>query len=127
MKTLAFDREDLMLADGNLFTFDSLTGLRMDIEERLRCIQGDWCLNLQMGLPYLDEIIGSTVDLKHVGLFYDNEIMKYNEVLGVTSQCFLDNQTRKFEYLAEVETIYGTMEVNFDGRYNTRWDRTNQL
>ena len=112
MRTLNFP----LSLDGNglIIVINGLEALRQKIDQRLALFKGTWILNINAGVPYLQDIIKKPVDPGLAASILNNEILKESEVLKINDvSVSLDAETRKFSYSASLQTIYGPTEVTF--------------
>lgn len=101
---------------GNLAIATEAEGLRQKLQTRLKLYQGEWFLNSGAGVPYLQSILGRaqiSSDLKgSVAQILDIEILKEPEVLSILrSEAEFNAAGRRYTYTAELETVYGTMNL----------------
>ena len=109
MRTLSFPLE--LDGNGELLVVDELTALRQKVDQRLSLFKGTWIIDINAGVPYLQDILKKPVDPGLAASILGNEILKEDEVtsLGeVTTD--LDPETRLFTYTAHVYSIYSTTE-----------------
>ena len=109
MRTLSFPLE--LDGNGELLVVEELEALRQKVNQRLSLFKGTWIIDINAGVPYLQDILKKPVDPGLAASILDNEILKESEVTGlgeVTTN--LDPQTRLFTYTAQVFSIYSTTE-----------------
>ena len=112
MRTLNFPLS--LDANGELVVITGLEALRQKIDQKLALFKGSWILNINAGVPYLQDIIKKPVDPGLVASILNEEILKESEVLKINDvSAGLDAETRKFTYSASLKTIYGPTEVTF--------------
>ena len=111
---------DLSLdALGNLAIATGAEGLRQKLETRFRLYLGEWFLDVDKGVPYVQRIMGraqgSNPALQNtIGQILDSQALKEPEVLSViSSSSEFNRETRDYTYNAQLETVYGqlTLEV----------------
>jgi hypothetical protein len=117
MKTISIQNGDLHLdASGNISMADGIEGLRQCVVSMLRTIKGEWILDVTFGIPYKQEIFIIGVREAAVRNIYDRAILEFKEVINIShSAGVLDRNQRRFGYAATVETIYGKMEIAYNG------------
>lgn len=49
---------DLVLVDGDLVLVDGAEAVKQDVDCRLRTFLGEWFLDLRIGVPYFEKILG---------------------------------------------------------------------
>jgi hypothetical protein len=109
MRTLSFPLE--LDGNGELLVIEDLEALRQKVNQRLSLFKGTWIIDINAGVPYLQDILKKPVDPGLAASIIGNEILKEDEVtsLGqVTTD--LDPETRVFTYTAQVFSIYSTTE-----------------
>ena len=110
VKTLNFP----LTIDGNgeLIVAEGLEALRQKINQRLSLFKGSWFLDVNTGVPYMQEILKKPVDPGLVASTLNEEILKEPEVISIGAvEASLDTETRKFSYKATPRTVYGPLEV----------------
>ncbi len=120
MRTMSVnDDHDIYLdAEGNLAIAVDLEGLRQKVTSVLRTIRGEWILDVNYGVPYMEEIFIKGVTEGLAKNVYDRAILGVSEVVDIPeSTGVIDNKERKFYYSANVRSIYGDFEVA-DGANN---------
>jgi len=109
MRTLSFPFE--LDGNGELLVIDGIEALRQKVNQRLSLFKGTWIIDLTSGVPYLQDILKKPVDPGLVASILDNEILKEDEVTSLGSVVTsLDSDTRKFNYSAQVFSVYSTTE-----------------
>ena len=109
MRTLSFPLE--LDGNGELLVVEELEALRQKVNQRLSLFKGTWIIDINAGVPYLQDILKKPVDPWLAASILGNETLKEEEVtsLGeVTTD--LDPETRLFTYTAQVYSIYSTTE-----------------
>jgi len=102
-------------ANGEIVVLEDLEALRLKVNERLSLFKGTWLLDVNAGVPYLQDIMKKPVDPGLAASILNNEILKEEEVTSIGEiETDLDPDTRVFTYTATINTIYGTTtaEVN---------------
>ena len=102
-------------ANGEIVVLEDLEALRLKVNERLSLFKGTWILDVNAGVPYLQDIMKKPVDPGMAASILNNEILKEEEVTSIGEvETDLDPDTRVFTYTATINTIYGTTtaEVN---------------
>ena len=102
-------------ANGEIVVLEDLEALRLKVNERLSLFRGTWLLDINAGVPYLQDIMKKPVDPGLAASILNNEILKEEEVTSIGEiETDLDPDTRVFTYTATINTIYGTTtaEVN---------------
>jgi len=110
MRTLNFP----LAIDGNgeLIVINGLAALIQKINQRLSLFKGSWFLDINAGVPYLQDIIKKPIDPGLVASILNAEILKEPEVLSLGEvEIDLDADTRIFNYKAIPNTIYGPTEI----------------
>jgi hypothetical protein len=118
MKTLPIENGDLVLdGAGNLAVVTGAEGLRQKIVSRLQLYQGDWFLEVDAGVPYVQSILGRAQENKDltgaIAQIISSEILKEPEVLSIIkSEAIFDETSRAYSYAAKLGTIYGTLSIS---------------
>lgn len=125
MKTLSLTESagalDLHLdSSGNLAIATGAEGLRQKLQTRLSLYQGEWFLNSGAGVPYVQRILGraqpSANLVGSVAQIFDIEVLKEPEVLSIiNSRAEFNPAVRRYTYTAELETVYGPMNIEEAG------------
>lgn len=114
MRTLSFNNiEGLIVGSNNsLIILTDLNALVDKIRERLNFFLGEWFLNSTVGVPYFQEIFEKPLNSSLIVSILNAEILKEPDVTDVTNSVVeFDETTRKFNYSANVQTIYGPTTV----------------
>lgn len=85
---LAIDQvtNDLGLDDaGNLSMATNAEAVGQHVRQRLGTFKGEWFLDTEAGVPWLDEILGRQVDLSLAEAVMKKEIMETEGVTEITS------------------------------------------
>ncbi len=114
MRTLYFKDSELVLdSKGNIKVITGLESLVENIDQRLKLFKNKYFMDKTAGVPYFEDIIKKPVDPGLVASILNTEILKESEVTGIGSvEIDLDAETRKFNYNAQVKSIFGNFEVN---------------
>lgn len=117
MKTMSIQDGDIHLnRSGNIALAEGAEGLRQKLISRLRLSRGEWFLDVRDGVPYLQRILGRKVGSAPVegtvSQIFDTEILKEDEVRSIlTSSATYLTSERKFSYIANLDTIYGSVSL----------------
>lgn len=114
MFTLAVnDSNDIYVyAQGNIATARNLEALKQKIKQRLKLFYSEWFLDTTRGVPYFQNILGEDINQSLAAQIITTEIQKEPDVTGVENVNFgLNDSTRKFTYLANVQSVYGEIQV----------------
>ena len=113
-KTLNFTDSDLQLDSvGNLSAITGIESLRQNVEQSLQYFKVEWFLNKLTGVPYFQGVLVKPADAGLVASIFNSVILSKQEVTGLGDvQAALDPTTRVFTYRAQVETVFGQMEVD---------------
>lgn len=120
MKTISLKDGDIHLdRKGNLAIAEGAEGLRQKIETRLKLYKGEWFLNVNSGVPWLQRILGRGSSSERQGIsdgainqIFDSEVLKETEVKSIIrSDSTFDANDRSYSYTAELQTVYGTVKV----------------
>lgn len=79
------------------------------VRTRLYTLQGEWFLDTDAGVPYLQKITTKPVDLNYVEAVLKQTILDTEGVDSISNwSATLNRDTRKFSISCTVSTIYGT-------------------
>jgi len=107
MRTLSFPLE--LDGNGELLVIDGFDALRQKVCQRLSLFKGTWIIDINAGVPYLQDILKKPVDPGLAASILNNEILKEPEVTGLGEvETTLDPQTRLFNYSAQVFSVYSS-------------------
>lgn len=96
---------DLVIENGDLQIVDGTEGIKQDILQSLRVFLGEWFLNLDVGLPYFQQILVKNPDQGKVDALILATILAVPGVTGVTKFSFTPNfveRTLRIEFIASV-------------------------
>jgi len=111
-KTINFTDGDIQLVDGNFTTAVDLEGLRQKIIQKLQFFISEWFLDNTDGIPYFQDVLVKPADTGLVASIFNAVILDEVEVTSVGEvEADLDPNTRVFTYRAQIQTIFGDMEV----------------
>lgn len=113
MRTWSFeDNEPVLDVHGNIKIIEGIESLAENVDQRLQLFKGKYFLDITAGVPYLEEILKKPVDPGLAASILNAEILKESEVTGIGEvSADLDPNTRVFDYSANVQTIFGDLEV----------------
>lgn len=99
---------DLVIKDNDLLVIDNAERVAQQILITLRFWLGEWFLNTQDGIPYLDYVLIKNPNLSHIRQIFTEAIEKIDGVNRVASMD-LDFYAvkRELEVSYSVETDYG--------------------
>ncbi len=92
---------------------DGLEAVRQRVAQRLRFTLGEWFLDAEAGIPYLERLAGGGGD--HIQLFAQivaTETLAVEGVIAVTVESAdLDKTTRRLQLVMTIETDDGVVTV----------------
>jgi len=121
MRTLSFPLE--LDGNGELLVVDELTALRQKVDQRLSLFKGTWIIDINAGVPYLQDILKKPVDPGLAASILGNEILKEDEVtsLGEVTQILIQRQDC---LLIRPMSIQYTAPLNhLKQRYQSKWQQ----
>lgn len=63
---------DLEIIDGDLTITQGRTAIRQNVLQNLRTFLGEWFLNIELGIPFFQQILVKSPDIKNInGIFID--------------------------------------------------------
>ncbi len=107
---------DLSAHDLDLSTYDFalIEGnerIRQQLTIRLLTNRGEWYLNTEHGVPYLDSVWGKWVDRALIEDVFKAEIMKVDDVVEITQfDLDVDPASRKLSIRFSVKTSFGQLD-----------------
>lgn len=105
---------DLELEGGDLAITEGKDAIEQHIRSNLRAFKGEWFLNLDVGIPYYQEVFRKHQSPVVVDAIFKDAILKSTGVIELTEfDIKFDTETRKLIMNFSVITSDG--EVNFEG------------
>jgi hypothetical protein len=107
---------DLLISENNIQLVNSIDEIQQRVYNNLKTVQGDCFLNLELGVPYYQDVLQKGIDLKVLGTIFKNAILDTEGVTTITKFILdYDNTKRQlnldFTFVAENETI--TVQESF--------------
>ena len=107
---LAIDKDtnDLSLAGGSLVTVTGALAVGQHVRQRLKTHRGEWFLDTQAGVPWLDQVLGRQYDPTLAEAVIKAEISETAGVTGISGFSARFNPARRGleAFDISVETIY---------------------
>lgn len=101
---------DLALRDGDVLLIDNAERVAQQILITLRFWLGEWFLDVQDGIPYLDYVLVKSPNLLHIRQIFTEAIEKIEGVQRVEEMKFaFDVKNRSLRVDYEVSTNYGLL------------------
>ena len=101
---------DLVLHDGDVLLIDNAERVAQQILITLRFWLGEWFLDVQDGIPYLDYVLVKSPNLLHIRQIFTEAIEKIEGVQRVEEMKFaFDVKNRSLRVDYEVSTNYGLL------------------
>lgn len=101
---------DLALRDGDVLLIDNVERVAQQILITLRFWLGEWFLDVQDGIPYLDYVLVKSPNLLHIRQVFTEAIEKIEGVQRVEEMKFaFDVKNRSLRVDYEVSTNYGLL------------------
>jgi len=115
MNLLLTTDNDLKLIDGSLALVDSIDEVAQKLKQVLLAVQGDWFLDLDLGLPLFQEILRKATSVSAVENIYLDAISAVPGVLDITKfRLDYQNDTRTANISFEVTTSDGVLNYNVE-------------
>jgi hypothetical protein len=113
---------DLALVNGDLiFTQSNPVEVGQRVAMKLRTFEGEWFLDTDYGIPFLDQIINARTK-KEVDAIYIGEIRDEDGVESIISYSSnLDKNTRSYEANVTISTADGIIEIPIYDSPATQW------
>jgi len=101
------DNEPVLDSEGNISIIEGLPSLAENLDQRLKLFKNKYYMNLQAGVPYIEDILKKPIDPGFAASILNDEILKEGEVtkLGEVN-ADLERNTRIFNYSAVVDNIF---------------------
>lgn len=101
---------DLALRDGDVLLIDNAERVAQQILITMRFWLGEWFLDVQDGIPYLDYVLVKSPNLLHIRQIFTEAIEKIEGVQRVEEMKFaFDVKNRSLRVDYEVSTNYGLL------------------
>lgn len=115
---------DLVIANGELqFTTKNPDEVRQRLGIRLKTFEDEWFIDLDYGIPYMQQIISQARRKEDVDVLLLSEIRDEDGVEAVTSfNSTWDRVTREYSFTAEIVTPDGEVTVAILNSPATEWD-----
>lgn len=114
---------DLAIANNELqFTTKRPDEVRQRLGIRLRTFQNEWFIDLDYGIPYMQQIISQSRRKEEVDVLLLSEIRSEQGVDGVkTFSSAWDRYTRVYDFTADIITANGDVTVAIMNQPSTEW------
>lgn len=114
---------DLVLEDGELkFTTETPVELTQRLGIKLRTFQGEWFLDIDYGIPYLQQIISQARSKKDVDIIFLNAIRSEEDVNSVKNyNSTWDRYQRVYSFDADLSTSFGIIPVDILTKPANEW------
>lgn len=104
---------DLAVIDGNLQTIEGDEEIAQLLKNRLLSFRGEWFLNLDLGLPYFEEILEKATSLAAIEGIYISTIIDTPGVRDVeTFRLDFDPAIRQIDISFRARTSNGVIDFN---------------
>jgi hypothetical protein len=115
MNLLLTNDNDLKIIDGSLATVDGIDEVAQKLKQVLLAVQGDWFLDLDLGLPLFSLILQKATSISAIENTYIDAIAAVPGVLDIT-KFRLDyvEETRTANITFEVTTSDGVLNYNVE-------------
>ena len=99
---------DLLTVNNDLLLIDNAERIAQQICITLKFWLGEWFLNKNDGVPYLERIMVKNPNLRHIRQILREKIMSVDGVESVSAlNLFVDNENRILSVTYEAATSYG--------------------
>lgn len=109
------DTNDLVIEDGDLVFTRGIDAIVQQCRVRLQMFQGEWFLNLDVGIPYWQSILGQkpNVAIQAARIFFRRELQSVDGVDKVTKlDISYAGATRALNITWQVSTVFGDTPVD---------------
>ena len=105
--------QDIAIVDANLSLVTGLEEIQQLVQQRLLSFRGDWFLDLQLGMPYFQEILRKETTLSGVELAYLDTISRVPGILSIdTFELIPDAANRIANIKFTATTTNGVLNFN---------------
>jgi hypothetical protein len=107
------ENQDLVVRDGDLSLITGITEIQQLVADTLRSFQGDWFLDLDLGLPYYQTIFRKATSISDIeGIFLD-AITSVPGILDITKfDLEFDAKNRTLNVVFTARTTDGILNFN---------------
>lgn len=99
---------DLVLQDGDIFVIDNAERVAQQIVIQLRFWYGEWFLDMQDGVPYLERVLLKNPNLNHIRQIFREAIEKVPDVTKVDYvELYYDEPNRSLSVSYSAQTNFG--------------------
>ncbi len=116
MKDLALTKDgDLEIETFDLQIVEGRDQVAQRLKTRLKTWLGEWFLDTDWGVPYLESILVKNPDFTRVNAVLTQQILldaEITEIVQGSLATSFDNKLRKFSYSARVMSVFGTFPVS---------------
>ena len=99
---------DLVLQDGDIFVIDNAERVAQQIVIQLRFWYGEWFLDVQNGVPYLERVLLKNPNLNHIRQIFREAIEKVPDVTKVDYvELYYDEPNRSLSVSYSAQTNFG--------------------
>lgn len=103
---LVIDNDDFALVDG-------ADAIAQDISTRLQFFQGSWFLDIRLGMPYYQRILGKKARLNVIKSIFAEAISSTAGVTAINDLVVdFDGLTRAVSVVSRVSTIFGPLDYS---------------
>lgn len=104
---------DIQIIDGGLPLVTGLDEIRQMTSCRLQAFQGDWFLNLDLGMPYFQEILKKVTTAAQIEAIFLQEIGKIPGILDIDEfNIEFIKTTREINITFRATTTAGILDFN---------------
>ena len=113
MNILLSSDNDIQIIDGGLPLVTGLDEIRQIVSNRLQAFEGDWFLNLDLGVPYFQEILKKVTSVSQIETIFLQEIGSMPGILDI-EEFNLDfiAETRELNVTFRAVTTDGVLDFN---------------
>jgi len=106
---------DIGIVDGGLPMVTGIDEVRQAITSALLSFEGDWFLDLDLGMPYFQTILQKSTTLSEIETIFLDTISQVPGVLDIeTFTLDLDPATRVLDIATRVRTSDGVLDYNLN-------------
>lgn len=109
------DNNDLVIENNNLVLIDGADFVKQLLKERLQTFLGEWFLDIEIGIPYFQDILKKNVSLNTIANIFKNEILQTPGVIELEKfDLDYNENTRELSLSFAVRSLDGSITINIE-------------
>ncbi len=107
------DNNDIAIENNDIVLITAVDEVRQRLLENLRTFKGEWFLDLELGIPYYQDILKKNIDLNVIETILKDAILDSPGVLELLDFSLdLDDSTRQLDVNFTVRASEGEIVIN---------------